>query len=161
MPSIEEEVGQLLRDKGLTIAVAEACTGGLVGSMLISVPGSSRYFVGGVIAYTGGSKTEVLGVTRELAGARGYGQCRCGSGDGPAGLAAHGHQCGSLHHGRRRPFGRALRPGGGALLHRRWQQAMATRRPESCVGTATGTGTGRTRPRATLELVREYLLQKS
>ena len=66
MPTIEEEVGQLLTDKGLTIAVAEACTGGLVGSMLISVPGSSRYFIGGVIAYTGGSKTKVLGVSEDL-----------------------------------------------------------------------------------------------
>ena len=66
MRTIEEEVGQLLSNKGLTIAVAEACTGGLVGSMLISVPGSSRYFIGGVIAYTGGSKTKVLGVSEEL-----------------------------------------------------------------------------------------------
>ena len=66
MPAIEEEVGRLLRDKGLTIAVAEACTAGLVGSMLCSVPGSSRYFYGGVIAYTGGSKTRVLGVPEEL-----------------------------------------------------------------------------------------------
>ena len=66
MPTIEEEVGQLLRDAGLTIAVAEACTAGLVGSMLCSIPGSSRYFYGGVITYTGGSKTRVLGVPEEL-----------------------------------------------------------------------------------------------
>ncbi len=66
MPAIEEEVGRLLREKGLTIAVAEACTAGLIGSMLCSVPGSSRYFYGGVIAYTGGSKTRVLGVPEEL-----------------------------------------------------------------------------------------------
>ena len=66
MPTIEEEVGQLLIDRGLTIAVAEACTAGLIGSMLCSVPGSSRYFYGGVIAYTGGSKVNVLGVSEEL-----------------------------------------------------------------------------------------------
>lgn len=66
MPTIQEEVGELLRDRGLTIAVAEACTAGLVGSMLCSVPGSSRYFYGGVIAYTGGSKTKLLGVSEEL-----------------------------------------------------------------------------------------------
>ena len=66
MPAIEEEVGQLLRDRALTVAVAEACTAGLVGSMLCSVPGSSRYFYGGVIAYTGGSKTRVLGVPEEM-----------------------------------------------------------------------------------------------
>ena len=66
MPAIEEEVGQLLRDKGLTIAVSEACTAGLIGSMLCSVPGSSRYLYGGVIAYTGGSKTRVLGIPRDF-----------------------------------------------------------------------------------------------
>ena len=66
MPNIEQEVGQLLADKGLTIAVAEACTAGLIGSMLCSVPGCSSYFYGGVIAYTGGSKTTVLGIPEEL-----------------------------------------------------------------------------------------------
>ena len=66
MPSIEEEVGQLLADKGLKIAVAEACTAGLIGSMLCSVPGSSRYFPGGIIAYTGGTKTTLLGISEEL-----------------------------------------------------------------------------------------------
>lgn len=66
MPRIEEEVGQLLGDRGLTISVAEACTAGLIGSMLCSVPGSSRYFHGGVIAYTGGSKTRVLGISADM-----------------------------------------------------------------------------------------------
>ena len=66
MASLQEEVGQQLAEKGLKIAVAEACTGGLVGSKIISVPGSSKYFLGGVIAYTGGSKTKVLGVSQEL-----------------------------------------------------------------------------------------------
>ena len=66
MASLQEEVGQQLVEKGLKIAVAEACTGGLVGSKIISVPGSSKYFIGGVIAYTGGSKTKVLGVSQEV-----------------------------------------------------------------------------------------------
>ena len=66
MPTLEEEVGQLLADKGLTIAVAEACTAGLVGSMLCSVPGSWRYFYGGVTVYAGGSKNRVLGLPDEL-----------------------------------------------------------------------------------------------
>ena len=66
MAPVEEEVGRLLTEMGLTIAVAEARTAGLVGSMLCSVPGSSRYFYGGVIAYTGGSKARVLGIAEEL-----------------------------------------------------------------------------------------------
>ena len=65
MASIEEEVGQLLKEKGLTIAVGEACTAGLIGSMLCSVPGSSSYFYGGIIAYTGGSKAGVMGISQE------------------------------------------------------------------------------------------------
>ncbi len=66
MATMVEEVGQLLRERGLTVAVAEACTAGLVGNLLCSLPGSSSYFFGGVIVYSGGSKTKVLGVPEEL-----------------------------------------------------------------------------------------------
>jgi nicotinamide-nucleotide amidase len=55
-------LGQLLRDRGLTIAVAESCTGGGVGAALTSVPGSSDYFLGGHIVYSNQSKVSVLGV---------------------------------------------------------------------------------------------------
>ena len=61
-----EEVAQLLTAAGKTVTVAEACTCGLLGYILGSVPGSSRYFPGGVIAYTGGLKQKVLGVSDEL-----------------------------------------------------------------------------------------------
>ena len=60
------ELADLLVNKGNTVSVAEACTCGLVGYMLSTVPGSSRYFPGGVIAYTGGLKQKVLGVSDEL-----------------------------------------------------------------------------------------------
>ena len=60
------ELAELLVARGRTVSVAEACTCGLVGYMLSTVPGSSRYFPGGVIAYTGGLKQKVLGVTGEL-----------------------------------------------------------------------------------------------
>ena len=66
MATMVEEVGQLLREKGLTVAVAEACTAGLVGHLLCSLPGSSSYFFGGVIVYSRASKTKVLGVPEEL-----------------------------------------------------------------------------------------------
>jgi nicotinamide-nucleotide amidase len=58
-------VGQCLRDRGLTLAVAESCTGGLVGSMLTSVPGSSEYLLLDAVVYANAAKTEVLGVSEE------------------------------------------------------------------------------------------------
>ena len=61
-----EEVAALLTAQGKTVSVAEACTCGLVGYMLGTVPGSSRYFPGGVVAYTGGLKQKILGVSDEL-----------------------------------------------------------------------------------------------
>ncbi len=60
------EVAELLMSQGKTVSVAEACTCGLVGYLLGTVPGSSRYFPGGVIAYTGGLKERILGVPEDL-----------------------------------------------------------------------------------------------
>jgi PncC family amidohydrolase len=51
--------------RGLTLAVAESCTGGLVGDRLTDVPGSSRYFGGGVIAYSNVAKARLLGVGKQ------------------------------------------------------------------------------------------------
>ena len=61
-----EQIAQQLVSKQQTVSVAEADTCGLVGYMLSTVPGSSRFFPGGVIAYTGGLKEKVLGVPAEL-----------------------------------------------------------------------------------------------
>jgi PncC family amidohydrolase len=58
-----ENIGNLLREKGWTVSVAESCTGGLIGSLLTSVPGSSEYFPGGIIAYSDKIKIEVLSVS--------------------------------------------------------------------------------------------------
>ena len=60
------ELAELLTTQGKTVSVAEACTCGLVGYLLGTVPGSSRYFPGGVVAYTGGLKQKILGVSDEL-----------------------------------------------------------------------------------------------
>ncbi len=55
-----------LSERGLTLAVAESCTGGLIGHLLTNVPGSSRCFIGGVAAYHGRAKTALLGVPADL-----------------------------------------------------------------------------------------------
>lgn len=55
-------VGELLVEQDQTVALAESCTGGLVGHRLTNAPGSSRYFVGGVVAYSYALKSSALGV---------------------------------------------------------------------------------------------------
>lgn len=62
---VEERVGAALRTAGETVAVAESCTGGLVGSMLTDVPGSSDYFDRGLVTYSYDAKLQSVGVTRE------------------------------------------------------------------------------------------------
>jgi PncC family amidohydrolase len=68
---LEEEVGRLLRERGWTLATAESCTGGLIGHLITNIPGSSAYFLGGVVAYANKVKEEVLGVPAELLRAHG------------------------------------------------------------------------------------------
>ncbi|MBN2275166.1 MAG: competence/damage-inducible protein A [Bacteroidales bacterium] len=63
--TLEEITGKILRDKGLTLSVAESCTGGKIASMITSVPGCSDYFMGSVIAYSNDSKCKLLGVSHE------------------------------------------------------------------------------------------------
>ena len=59
---LAQAAGDLLRERHLTLAVAESCTGGLLAAYITDIPGSSDYFAGGVIAYSNGVKHHVLGV---------------------------------------------------------------------------------------------------
>lgn len=61
-----EAVSQALVGRGWTLAVAESCTGGLLAQRLTSLPGASRLFVGGVVAYADRTKVGALGVSEEL-----------------------------------------------------------------------------------------------
>jgi len=69
--TMEEVVGRLLRERKLTLALAESCTGGLVGHRVTNVPGSSAYFLGGAETYGNRAKMDLLGVQRETLVAHG------------------------------------------------------------------------------------------
>jgi nicotinamide-nucleotide amidase len=60
---LEEVIGKYLRNKKLTLAVAESCTGGYLGHRITNVPGSSEYFLQGVMAYSNQAKIDLLGVS--------------------------------------------------------------------------------------------------
>ena len=64
--SLEQEVGRLLLSLGITIAVAESCTGGLICHRLTNVSGSSDYLDCGVVSYSNRAKTELLGIPRQV-----------------------------------------------------------------------------------------------
>jgi len=60
---LEEQVGELLRQRGLKLVLAESCTGGRVSDRITNVPGSSDYYLGGVTAYAYEVKEQLLGVS--------------------------------------------------------------------------------------------------
>ncbi len=62
-PPLETTIGPLLRARGLKLASAESCTGGLVADRITDIPGSSDYFIGGVVAYAYEAKVALLHVS--------------------------------------------------------------------------------------------------
>ena len=64
--TLQEALGRLLSGHGKTLSTAESCTGGTISQLITSIPGSSEYFLGGVISYANSVKTGVLGVPAEI-----------------------------------------------------------------------------------------------
>lgn len=62
---LEEQVGEALKTRGLTVATAESCTGGLIASRLTDISGSSAYLLGGVVAYSNAMKMKLLSVAEQ------------------------------------------------------------------------------------------------
>jgi PncC family amidohydrolase len=60
---LEVKIGNLLRARGLKLATAESCSGGLVADLITNIPGSSDYFIGGVVAYAYEAKVALLHVS--------------------------------------------------------------------------------------------------
>ena len=69
--TMEEAAGKLMREYDMTLATAESCTGGLIAHRITNVPGSSDYFLEGVISYSNEAKENILGVPHELLAAHG------------------------------------------------------------------------------------------
>lgn len=69
--TLESVVGDLLREQGKTLAVAESCTGGLIGSRITDVPGSSDYFLADIVTYSNTAKIQLLDVSADTLQAKG------------------------------------------------------------------------------------------
>ena len=63
---LSAEIGKALKEKKLKLATAESCTGGLIGSILTDIPGSSDYYLGGIISYDNLVKNKILGVPADI-----------------------------------------------------------------------------------------------
>jgi nicotinamide-nucleotide amidase len=64
--SLEMVIGRLLKEKNQTVCTAESCTGGKISSLLTSVPGSSAYYLGSVVAYANSAKSQILNIPEEI-----------------------------------------------------------------------------------------------
>ncbi|MBI5562683.1 MAG: CinA family protein [Deltaproteobacteria bacterium] len=70
-------IGRLLKEKGLSLGVAESCTGGLLSCRITDVPGASAYFRGGIVAYDNAVKIDALGVAASTIAAYGAVSRQC------------------------------------------------------------------------------------
>ena len=66
MQLLLQKIGNIFNKKNWTLAVAESCTGGLLGDIITDLPGSSKFFLGGVIAYSNQVKLDLLKVSSEM-----------------------------------------------------------------------------------------------
>ncbi len=82
---LEERLGEMLTVRGMTLAVAESCTGGLLASRITDVPGSSAYFRGGVIAYQNEVKERLLAGPASILSRYGAGSAETAKAMAPAG----------------------------------------------------------------------------
>jgi nicotinamide-nucleotide amidase len=92
--TLEVVVGQMLAERGLTLAVAESCTGGLLGHRLTNVPGASAYVERGVVVYSDRAKEELLGVPEAIVRAHGAVSAPCAEAMAREVSARAGASCG-------------------------------------------------------------------
>ncbi len=75
--TLEACIGRILHDSGKTLSAAESCTGGLISSLITSVPGSSEYYLGSVTSYANSVKIGILGVPERIIGEHGAVSSEC------------------------------------------------------------------------------------
>jgi PncC family amidohydrolase len=68
---LEKQIQEICRTRGLKVSTAESCTGGLISHRITDVPGSSEYFMGGIVAYSYEAKASMLGVSWETLNTKG------------------------------------------------------------------------------------------
>ena len=117
--TVDQQVADLLRARGLAIATAESCTGGLLAARLTDLAGSSDYVQGGLVVYSNEAKAALASVDpgAHRAGRRGVARGGRGAGRRRAGGAGRRHRC--RHHGRGRAGGRDAREAGRARVVQR------------------------------------------
>ena len=129
--SLEQAVGKRLAARGLTLAVAESCTGGLVGHRLTSVPGSSAFFERGVVVYSNRAKAELLGVPDEILRTHGAVSRPCAEAMVRGICARSGAPCGLSITGIAGPDGGTPSQAGRHRLHRTGRARRWSRRGTS------------------------------
>lgn len=75
--TLESAIGEMLKNAGMTLSTAESCTGGMISSLITSVPGSSEYFLGSVTSYANSAKQNILGVPAEIIAEHGAVSSEC------------------------------------------------------------------------------------
>ena len=93
MNPVVAKIAELLRARGWLLTTAESCTGGLVSGELTALPGSSAWFVGGVVAYANSLKAGLLGVTPETLAAHGAVSAETAAAMARGACAATGADC--------------------------------------------------------------------
>ncbi len=141
---------RILTENRATIAVAESCTGGLLAERLTNVPGSSVYFLGGVVCYSNELKTRLVDVPAD--DDRGKRRGEPGSGDGAGRRDSQAHRRDDRHWRYRNcgPWRRLAGKAGGLGLHRdRRRTAGRARKNSALSAIATGFGCSLRNPRST------------
>lgn len=102
MEQAEETLAALLKEKKMSVTVAESCTGGMIAAKLVNVPGISEFFWGSFVTYANEAKTALLEVDEQLLAKRGGGQPGSGRGDGSGCSEDCRCRCGNFQYRNRR-----------------------------------------------------------